>query len=483
MTSVTDTALPPPSPTPSPPSARARRSGHWIEHWEPEDETFWAEQGKRVARRNLVFSIFAENLGFSVWLLWSVVVVSLPAAGFNFSIDQLFWLVALPNLVGAFLRLPYTFAVPRFGGRNWTVVSVLLLLLPLALLALCVTNPETPYGLFLLAAATAGFGGGNFASSMANISFFYPDRAKGLALGLNAAGGNIGVSVVQLLVPLVVGVGGVAVWLGGPQEGGRYLQNAAFMWVPLVALSAVCAWLFMDNLATARSSFRDQVTVVRRRHTWVMAVLYIGTFGSFIGYSAGLPLLIKTQFPDVTVAHYAFLGALVGSVARPFGGWLADRFGGARVTFWNFAVMGLGALAVTRALDAGSFGAFLAAFLLLFVTAGIGNGSTFRMIPVIFRTEATRGVDRANAPAYASALARGRREGAAVLGFTSAIGALGGFFIPRAYGMSTAQTGGVDAALLAFVGFYGLCLSLTWWYYLRRSVLVARAPSLATAGV
>jgi MFS transporter, NNP family, nitrate/nitrite transporter len=453
--------------------AEARhRTGRWIEHWEPEDEQFWATTGRQVARRNLIFSIFAEHLGFSMWLLWSVVVVSLPKAGFDFSVDQLFWLVAVPNLVGSFMRLPYTTAVAKFGGRNWTVVSALLLLIPTTLLAYCVTHPGTSYGMFLVAAAAAGFGGGNFASSMANISFFYPERKKGTALGLNAAGGNLGVSVVQLLVPIVIGIG-----------VGIHLEYAAYFWMPFIVLAAFFAWRFMDNLETSQARLRDQLVIAKRKHTWVMSVLYIGTFGSFIGYSAAFPLLIKTQFPDVKATSFAFLGALVGSLSRPVGGWLSDKVGGAKVTAINFVVMGLGVLGVWQAVRAESFAAFLASFLLLFVTAGIGNGSTYRMIPAIFRAESVKGVDRTDEPAYAAALRAGRLEAAAVIGFAGAVGAFGGFLIARGFGMSIAETGGVGFALACFAAFYVLCLGLTWWYYLRQRVLVARAPSLAVAQV
>ncbi len=448
----------------SSPAARAGSTHRWIDRWEPEEPAFWSATGSRVARRNLGWSILAENLGFSVWVLWSVVVVFLPRAGFDFSVNQLFWLVSLPNLVGATARLPYTFAVPRFGGRNWTVVSVLLLLLPVGLLLACVSNPDTPYWMFLVAAATAGLGGGNFASSMANISFFYPEHRKGFALGLNAAGGNIGVSIVQLVVPVAITIG-----------GGLVLANAGLMWLPLLALALVGAWFGMDNLSTARSSAREQLAVVRHGHTWVMSFLYIGTFGSFIGFSAAMPLLIKTQFPEVNVAHYAFLGALVGSLIRPVGGWLADRVGGARVTFWNFLAMAAGALAVLAALEAGSFALFLGAFLILFTTSGIGNGSTYRMIPAIFRARAQAG--------GAAGLVAAKREAAAVIGLASAVGAFGGFFIPRALGSSITRTGGIGSALVAFLAFYAVCLVTTWWCYLRRTTVVGRAPVLVTADV
>lgn len=448
-----------------------RGSGRrWITHWEPENEGFWASTGRRIATRNLIWSILAENLGFSIWLLWSVVVVSLPAVGFAFSTDQLFWLVSIPNLVGATLRLPYTFAVPRFGGRNWTLVSVALLLLPTTMLAVAVSHPGTPYWFFVLAAATAGVGGGNFASSMANISFFYPERRKGLALGLNAAGGNLGVAIVQACVPFVIAIG-----------SGLTIAYAGLMWMPLLVVASFGAWFGMDNLATAKSNFADQVVVAKYAQTWVVSALYVATFGSFIGYSAAMPLLIKTQYHGVTVSHYAFLGALVGSISRPFGGWLADRFGGAKVTLVNFFVMAAGTAAVWWTVDHGaSFGAFLGCFMVLFVSSGIGNGSTFRVIPAVFRHRALAAAGPSDAERNA-ALATGRREAAAVIGIASAIGAYGGFLIPRGFAVSLKHSGSLAPALVAFLCCYLVSALITWWCYLRTRVLVERVPSLAAA--
>ncbi len=442
----------------------------WIKEWDPEDPVFWERTGRSIARRNLFWSIVAENIGFSVWLVWSITATRLPSAGFKYTTDQLFALVSLPGLVGAIMRFPYTFAVPRFGGRNWTVVSALLLLIPALSLVLLVQRPDTPFWLMMIAAATAGLGGGNFASSMANISFFYPDRKKGFALGLNAAGGNIGVSTVQLLVPMVILLGGTGV----------HLRNAGLMWLPLIAIAALGAFFFMDNLSSARSNLRDQVAVARRKHTWIMAVLYVGTFGSFVGYSAAFPLLLKTQFPTVS-ANLAFLGPLVGSLARPLGGLLADRLGGARVTFWNFIAMGLATGGVMYFIQYRSFAGFLCAFLILFVATGLGNGSTFRMIPVIFRVDKMRAVEGQGAGALATAQAAARRESAAVIGICSAVGALGGFFIPRGLGASIKATGGATTALGVFLTCYLVCVAVTWWYYLRASFLVKRVPSLAHA--
>lgn len=463
----------------------SKRTTAWISDWNPEDEKFWEAEGKFVARRNLIWSILAEHFGFSVWLTWSIVATKLPQVGFTYTTDQLFQLVALPGLVGALMRFPYTFAVPKFGGRNWTIVSAGLLFIPTLSLAYFVTRPDTPFWLMLMVAATAGFGGGNFASSMANISFFYPNRMKGWALGLNAAGGNIGVSSVQLLTPFLVGAGTgwVGLYMTSPQgSAGLYLQNAGLVWLPLIALAMFGAYRYMNNLTSARSTFKDQLGILKSRHTWVISWLYVGTFGSFVGYSAAFPLLLKTQFPAITVG-IAFLGPLVGSIARPLGGLLADKVGGARVTFWNFIVMGAATIGVMHYIDIESFPGFLVSFLVLFVTTGVGNGSTFRIIPSIFRVEKLRRAEGSGEAARAAALKAAGIESAAVLGFTSAIGACGGYLIPSSFGASIAATGGPNLALEIFLAFYATCVVTTWWFYLRRSFLVARARSLAEASI
>src|SRR5947207_460301 len=334
-----------------------RRHDVWIPKWNPEDEKFWEAKGKSIARRNLIWSIFAEHLGFSIWLVWSIVATKLPQAGFHYTTDQLFQLVAVPGLLGSLIRFPYTFAVTTFGGRNWTVFSAAVLFIPTLALAYFVTQPDTPFWLMLCAAATAGLGGGNFASSMANISFFYPDRMKGWALGLNAAGGNIGVSGVQLLTPILMGTGIISLYLAEPGKGGLYLQNAGLMWLLPLMIAVIGAYFFMNNLTEARSTFKDQLIIVKRKHTWIMSYIYIGTFGSFIGYSAAFPLLLKTQFPEITVA-IAFLGPLVGSVIRPFGGILSDKVGGAKVTFWALVAMCVCVLGVMYFVEQKNFAGF-----------------------------------------------------------------------------------------------------------------------------
>jgi MFS transporter, NNP family, nitrate/nitrite transporter len=453
----------------------------WISDWNPEDETFWNSKGKFVARRNLIWSIVAEHIGFSVWLIWSIVATKLPQAGFHYSTDELFQLVALPGLIGALMRFPYTFAVTIFGGRNWTIFSASILFIPTLALAYFVSKPDTPFWLMLVVASTAGLGGGNFASSMANISFFYPDRMKGWALGLNAAGGNIGVSSVQLLTPILMGAGLINLYQATP-VGGVYLQNAGLMWVIPLAIAVFGAIFFMNNLASAKSSFKDQIKIVKRKHTWIMSFIYIGTFGSFIGYSAAFPLLIKTQFPEVTIA-IAFLGPLVGSIARPFGGLLADKVGGAIVTFWNFIAMAAATIGVLYFVGAHNFTGFLSMFLILFVTTGIGNGSTYRMIPSIFREENLHKARGAGEAARAAALKTASIESGAALGFIGAIGACGGYLIPSGFGKSIAITGGPQLALLIYLAFYAVCLALTWWHYLRRAPEASGAASLAEARI
>lgn len=450
-----------------------------ITRWEPENKDFWESTGKSIAKRNLIISIPALTLAFAVWMVWSVVVVNLSNVGFKFSTNQLFWLASLPALCGATLRIFYSFAVPIFGGRRWTAISTASLLIPAVGIGFAVQSPATPYEFFITLALLCGLGGGNFASSMANISFFYPKAQKGTALGLNAGLGNLGVSIVQLVVPLVI-TAGVFGALGGEfqtvMKAGQpipmWLQNAGFIWVPFIAVSAIAAWFGMNDLAEAKASFADQAVIFKRKHNWLMCWLYLGTFGSFIGYSAGFPLLIKSQFPGVNALSYAWLGPLVGALARPFGGWLADKLGGARVTFWNFIAMGAGVFAVLHFLPTkgvgGEFYGFLFAFMLLFATSGIGNGSTFRMIPVIFLTERQRAAGNSQADKD-QAIRDANKEAAAVLGFSSAVGAYGGFFIPKSYGTSIAATGGPEAALYAFIAFYVTCTFITWWYYSRKN--------------
>jgi NNP family nitrate/nitrite transporter-like MFS transporter len=386
----------------------------------------------------------------------------------------------LPGLSGATLRIFYSFMPPIFGGRLWTTLATWSLMIPAVGIGLAVQNPNTPYFLFLGLALLCGFGGGNFASSMANISFFFPRAEKGNALALNAGLGNLGVSVVQFVIPLAI-TAGVFGWLGGdPQiatEGGRtaqlWLQNAGFVWVPFIAASAFAAWFGMNDIAAMKASFAEQAVIFTRRHNWVMCWLYTGTFGSFIGYSAGFPLLAKTQFPNVDALQLAFLGPLVGALSRSATGWVSDKYGGGRVTFWVFLLMVVGVLGVLYFLGVKdqpyAFWGFFASFILLFFATGVGNASTFQMIPAIMRKEMPR-LDPGLSPANGAKQAE--MESAAIIGFTSAIAAYGAFFIPKSYGTSIALTGGAELALWGFLAFYVSCVLVTWGIYTRRGGLL-----------
>jgi len=455
-------------------SDAAPKGGQVLTDWRPDDEAFWDKAGYKVAQRNLWISIPCLLLAFCVWLVWSVVVAKLGAIGFNYTTNQLFWLSSLPGLSGATLRIFYSFMVPIFGGRRWTAISTASLLIPAVGIGIAVQNPDTPYWVFLVLALLCGLGGGNFASSMANISFFFPRKSKGNALALNAGLGNAGVSVMQLIVPIVITFS-VFGALGGPpqevSEGGRiWLQNAGFIWVPFLVIATIAAWFGMNDIASARASFADQAVIFQRKHNWIMCVLYTGTFGSFIGYSAGFPLLATNQFPDAGALQFVFLGPLVGALSRAATGWISDRFGGGRVTLWTFVVMIAAVLGVLFFLgireQPGAFWGFFAMFMILFFATGVGNASTFQMIPVIFRKEVARLMPRASADEQTH---EAEREAAATIGFTSAIAAYGAFIIPKAYGTSIEYTGGAEPALYLFIAFYAVCVGLTWWFYTRRN--------------
>ncbi len=451
-----------------------------ITDWRPEDAAFWAGGGSKVANRNLMISIPALLLAFAVWMMFSAVTVSLPKVGFAYSTDQLFWLAALPGLSGATLRIFYSFMIPIFGGRRFTAISTASLMIPAIWLGIAVQDPGTPYWHFVAIAILAGFGGGNFASSMSNISFFFPKAKQGYALGMNAGLGNLGVSATQFVIPLVISMGVFGAIAGNPQTTADgqavYLQNAGFIWLPFLLVCTFAAWFGMNDLTAARSSLEEQTVIFRRKHNWLMCWLYIGTFGSFIGYSAGFPMLIKTQFPEINALSFAFLGPLVGAIARPIGGWMSDKLGGAFLTFWVFVLMVAAVFGVLYFLPSGASGGnfygFLALFMLLFVLTGIGNASTFRMIPIIFRNQHERWTAEAGGDQVAASRRAGI-ESAAVIGFSSAIGAYGGFFIPKSYGTSISLTGGPEAALYAFVAFYISCVVITWWWYFQRG---AEAP-------
>ncbi|SHK90789.1 nitrate/nitrite transporter [Actinacidiphila paucisporea] len=438
----------------------SRWTGRWIEQWDPEDERFWDEGGgRRVALRNLVFSVLSEHIGFSIWSLWSVMVLFMGPA---YHVDPAgkFFLVAMPTLVGGVLRVPYTFAVARFGGRNWTIASALLLLIP-TVTASFVLKPGVSYSALMLVAALTGVGGGNFASSMTNINSFYPLREKGWALGLNAGGGNIGVAAIQLVGLLVIATAGA----GHPRV-------VLAVYIPLIVVAATLAALYMDNLTTVKNDTGAAIDAAKDPHTWIMALLYVGTFGSFIGYSFAFGLVLQNQFgrTPLHAAYLTFIGPLLGSLIRPVGGRLADRFGGARITLVNFLAMAAATGVVVTASEQKSLGLFLPGFIALFVLSGLGNGSTYKMIPGIFHKKA-----EAKGLTGEAAAACGRRLSGASMGLIGAVGALGGVGINLAFRESFLNSHSGTPAFVSFLAYYGVCFAITWAVYLRR-------PSRTPAG-
>ncbi|MFF3447119.1 nitrate/nitrite transporter [Streptomyces sp. NPDC002667] len=442
-------------------STAPARGGRWIEEWDPEDEVFWAERGEWTARRNLLFSVLSEHIGFSVWTMWSVLVLFMgPEYGLT-PADK-FLLTSMVTLVGAVVRVPYTFAVALFGGRNWTIVSASLLLVP-TVAAFVVMKPGTSFGTFLVVGLLAGIGGGNFASSMTNINAFFPLRKKGWALGLNAGGGNIGVPVLQLVALAVIGAS------GGP----RVLLG---IYIPLVVVAAVLAALFMDNLATVRNDTGAAVDAAKDPHTWIMAFLYIGTFGSFIGYAFAFGQVLQVGFgrTPLQAAYLTFVGPLLGSLIRPVGGWLADRYGGARITLWNFVAMAAATGVLVFADREKSLPLFVSVFVVLFVLSGLGNGSTYKMIPGIFQNKALEA-----GLAGEEAVRHGRRLSGAAMGLIGAVGALGGVGINLAFRQSFLDSGSGTGAFVTFLAFYAVAFAVTWAVYLRRPAAATPADTTA----
>ncbi|WP_326667883.1 nitrate/nitrite transporter [Streptomyces canus] len=448
-----------PSTAPAPPS----RGGRWIQQWDPEDETFWKETGEKVAKRNLLFSVLSEHIGFSIWTMWSVLVLFMgPEYGLT-PADK-FLLTSMVTLVGAVVRVPYTFAVAIFGGRNWTIISAGLLLVP-TVAAFAVIKPGTSFNTFLLVGLLAGIGGGNFASSMTNINAFFPLRKKGWALGLNAGGGNIGVPVIQLVALAIIGAS------GGP----RVLLG---IYIPFIVVAAVLAALFMNNIENVKNDTGAAKDAVKDGHTWIMSFLYIGTFGSFIGYSFAFGQVLTNQFgrTPLEAAYVTFIGPLLGSLIRPVGGALADKYGGAKITLYNYVGMGVATAVLIVASMQKSLGLFTVAFVVLFVLSGLGNGSTFKMIPGIFQTKAlAKGLEGEAAAAY------GRRLSGASMGLIGAVGALGGVGINLAFRQSFLSYGSGTGAFVAFLAFYAACFVVTWAVYLRRSAAKGQATTASEA--
>jgi MFS transporter, NNP family, nitrate/nitrite transporter len=449
---------------------------HLLVDWDPEDTVAWEAGNKNIARRNLIWSVAAEHVGFSIWSIWSVMVLFMPASVYGLSAGDKFLLGATATLVGGCLRFPYTFATAKFGGRNWTIFSALVLLIPAVGTLLLLANPGLPLWPYLVCAALAGFGGGNFASSMTNINAFYPQRLKGSALALNAGGGNLGVPLIQLVGLLVIAT-----------VGNRQPYWVCAVYLVLLAVAGVGAALYMDNLPQYRIEMSTMRAVLREPHTWVVALLYIGTFGSFIGFSFAFGQVLQINFiargqsaaqASLHAAQIAFLGPLLGSLSRVYGGRLADRIGGGRVTLGVFGSMILAAGIVINASTFGDHAAgpvpaatmvgYVVGFVALFILSGIGNGSVYKMIPSIFEARShDLQVSESERRQWS------RSMSGALIGFAGAIGALGGVGVNLALRQSYLSSGTATAAFWAFAVFYVAAAVLTWAVYVRRPLRAA----------
>ncbi|MHC9295333.1 nitrate/nitrite transporter [Mycobacterium sp. LTG2003] len=444
-----------------------------IANWDPEDTVAWEAGNKFVARRNLIWSVFAEHIGFSIWSIWSVMVLFMPEAVYGFSAGDKFLLGATATLVGACLRIPYTLATATFGGRNWTVFSAFVLLVPTTMTMVLMANPGLPLWPYLLCAALAGFGGGNFASSMTNINAFYPQRLKGWALGLNAGGGNIGVPMIQLVGLLVIAT-----------AGNRAPYWVCAIYLVALAVAGIGAALYMDNLEQHKIDLGAMKAILSERDTWVISLLYIGTFGSFIGFAFAFGQVLQINFAaggqtpaqaSLHAAQIAFIGPLLGSLSRVYGGKLADRIGGGRVTLAVFGgmILAAGLLVAISVIDDHSTGAatglmmsgYVVGFIALFLLSGLGNGSVYKMIPSIFEARShSLQVSEEERQKWSLSMS------GALIGFAGAVGALGGVGINLALRQSYLSSGSATAAFWIFLAFYVLASVVTWVRYVRRPV-------------
>jgi NNP family nitrate/nitrite transporter-like MFS transporter len=438
-----------------------RTDATWLSRWEPEDQVFWEQGGKRLAWRTLWITTANLTMAFIVWFLVSALVVRLPQIGFRFTPSELFWLAAMPGLAGGTLRLVHMFLTPMYGTRHVISLSSLSLLIPLVGWFYAVQSPATPYWVLMLLAFLAGLGGGNFSSFMPSTSMFFPKRLQGTALAIQAGVGNFGVSVVQFVTPWVIGfalLGGMG-FMGEAQTMTRagaqsriWLQNAPAVMIPFVAVFGISAWLLLRSVPI-KANFRDQFDIFKSHHTWSMTSLYIMTFGGFSGLAATFPLLIRQVYggfegaPDPLA--YAFYGPLVGSASRVLAGPFCDRIGGARITHWAGIGMVVCAILValnTQPTSLSSFPVFVAAMLALFFFAGVGNASTFKQMPMLFEP----------------------RQGGGVIGFTAAIAAYGPFIFGMLFAWSFATFNAASPIFFGLAAFFTLNVAMNWWMYARR---------------
>lgn len=436
----------------------------YLERWEPENQDFWESTGKAIAWRTLTITTLTLLLSFATWFVVSAIVVRLPNIGFKFDEMQLFWLAAMPGLAGGTLRIIHMFMIPIFGTRKVITVATFLKIIPCVGLAYAVMHPETPFWMFMVLAFLAGFGGGDFSSYMPSTSLFFPKKLQGTALGIQAGVGNFGVSLTQFVTPWIIGFAVMGGAIGAPQVFTKgevtkdiWLQNSVLWYVPLLIVFGILSWIFLRSLPV-KATFIQQLDIFKNKHNWFMTLLYIMTFGSFSGFSAAFPMLIKTVYgkldPALDPLQYAFYGPLIGSTIRVLMGPPSDKWGGAIFT----TLSGIGLLVCSIAVipyltptSMDQFPVFVGLMLGIFLFAGIGNASTFRQIPVIFEP----------------------RQAGGVLGWTGAVAAYGPFIFATLIGKANKVFGSPIAFFKGVAVFYAICILINWWYYNRRG---AEAP-------
>ena len=431
----------------------------WLKHWEPDNPEFWESTGKRIAWRTLFITTVGLTFSFATWFMMSAIVVRIPQIGFKFDTMQLFWLAAMPGLAGGTLRIINIFLIPIYGTRHVITYTTILKLIPCVGIGLAVMNPNTPFWVFIVLAFTAGFGGGDFSSYMPSTRFFFPKNMQGTALGVQAGIGNFGVSLAQFATPWIIGItafGASQTLTIGETTKTVQLQNAAFWYAPFLVIGGMIAWNFLKSVPI-KASFKEQLDIFKLKHTWFCTITYIMTFGSFSGLAAAFPLLIKSLYGSFDGApdplKYAFLGPLVGSLARTLFGPVADKFGGAILTHITGIVLIITSLAmvflgVLTPISLDQFPMFVTLMLVLFFVAGIGNASTFRQFPIIF--------------------ADNPRQGAGVIGWTAAVAAYGPFIFSTLIGTSISNTGSPVIFFYGMVVFFIIATAVNWQYYTRK---------------
>ena len=423
-----------------------------VANWQPENPEFWEKFGKKIAKQNLVISTIALTLAFCVWYLWATIAAQLNGAGFHFTTEQLFTLAALPGLVGATLRFVYTYMPALMGGKNWTFVSTLILLVPVVWLGFAVQDTTTSYTTFMILTALIGLAGGNFSSSMAYIGNFFPKSEKGTALGINGGVGNLGISVIYFLAPFAMGSAALGNVFGVTpaiiKGNAVYLANAAFMWiVPLVIILALMT-RFMDNLPSEKPNPKNLVQIFGNKHTWAFTLLYTCSFGAFSGYAAALGLLVGKEFPEIPFASIAFVGPLVAGALRPVGGWLSDKINsGTNVTFVSLIGLCATTALIAVGVDMHNFPFFFAMSVLTFVCCGFATGATFRMIPHVFGN-----------PLLSSL----------ITGFVAAVAAYGAFITPKIFGFVYSTFGNIHPAFAVLLAFNIVTVAVCFWFYVRK---------------